>query len=59
MPATSPQVADVQAVYARLRELGVTFTQGPNKGRVASTTIFDDTCGNLIQSVTQPRSTLS
>jgi catechol 2,3-dioxygenase-like lactoylglutathione lyase family enzyme len=49
IPFTSFAVADVQAEYERLREMGVVFTQEPTAMGPATTAVFDDTCGNLIQ----------
>ncbi len=49
IPFTSFAVADVQAEYDRLTELGVTFTQPPTEMGPVTTAVFDDTCGNLIQ----------
>jgi catechol 2,3-dioxygenase-like lactoylglutathione lyase family enzyme len=49
IPATSFGVDDVEAEYARLRGLGVHFTQEPTQMGPVTTAVFDDTCGNLIQ----------
>ncbi|MFC5908808.1 VOC family protein [Streptacidiphilus monticola] len=49
IPATSFAVDDVRAEYARLRALGVTFTQEPTDMGPVVTAVLDDTCGNLIQ----------
>lgn len=49
IPAAQFLVDDVQAEYDRLRDLDVTFTQGPTEMGPAMTAVFDDTCGNLIQ----------
>ena len=49
IPATSFGVDDVEAEYARLMALGVTFTQPPTQMGPVMTAVFDDTCGNLIQ----------
>jgi catechol 2,3-dioxygenase-like lactoylglutathione lyase family enzyme len=49
IPFTSFAVDDVEAEYARLRELDVVFTQPPEERGPAKTAVFDDTCGNLIQ----------
>ncbi|WP_331772016.1 VOC family protein (plasmid) [Embleya sp. NBC_00888] len=51
IPAASFAVADVDAEFHRLRELGVQFTQEPLKMGPVTTAVFDDTCGNLIQIV--------
>ena len=49
IPMTSFGVADVDAEYRRLRDLGVRFTQEPAVMGPVTTAVFDDTCGNLIQ----------
>jgi catechol 2,3-dioxygenase-like lactoylglutathione lyase family enzyme len=49
IPFTSFAVDDVNAEYARLRALGVTFTQQPLEAGSITTVVLDDTCGNLIQ----------
>ena len=49
IPFTSFAVKDVQKEYARLRGLGVMFTQPPIEMGPVTTAVFDDTCGNLIQ----------
>ena len=49
IPATSFGVDDIQAEYARLTALGVTFTQPPVQMGPVTTAVLDDTCGNLIQ----------
>ena len=49
IPVTSFAVEDVQAVFQRLRGLGVRFTQEPLEMGGVTTAVFDDTCGNLIQ----------
>jgi catechol 2,3-dioxygenase-like lactoylglutathione lyase family enzyme len=54
IPATSFGVDDVRAEYARLRDLGVEFTQEPTEMGAVTTAVFDDTCGNLIQIVQLP-----
>ena len=46
-------VGDVQAEFARLRALGVRFTQEPVAMGPVTTAVFDDTCGNLIQIATR------
>ena len=48
-PAANFFVADTQAEYARLKELGVTFTTEPAKTIGSTIAVLDDTCGNLIQ----------
>jgi catechol 2,3-dioxygenase-like lactoylglutathione lyase family enzyme len=49
IPATSFAVHDVAAEFARLKPLGVRFTQEPAEMGPVITAVFDDTCGNLIQ----------
>ena len=49
IPFTSFAVEDVDAEYERLSALGVQFTQKPMSMGPATTAVFDDTCGNLIQ----------
>jgi catechol 2,3-dioxygenase-like lactoylglutathione lyase family enzyme len=49
IPFTMFGVDDVRAEYARLRDLGVEFTQEPTEMGPVTTAVFDDTCGNLIQ----------
>jgi catechol 2,3-dioxygenase-like lactoylglutathione lyase family enzyme len=53
IPYTSFAVDDVHAEYARLRALGVRFTQEPLAMQSVTTAVFDDTCGNLIQIASQ------
>lgn len=49
IPFTSFAVKNVQNEYARMRDLGVRFTQPPVEMGPVTTAVFDDTCGNLIQ----------
>ncbi|MET9549175.1 MULTISPECIES: VOC family protein [unclassified Streptomyces] len=49
IPVTSFAVDDVHAECARLRGLGVRFTQEPADMGPVTTAVLDDTCGNLIQ----------
>ena len=51
IPAASFMVDDLKAEVARLKGLGVTFTQDPVEAGPARTAVLDDTCGNLIQLV--------
>ncbi|HET8594793.1 MAG TPA: VOC family protein, partial [Intrasporangium sp.] len=53
IPATSFAVDDVTSEFERLRGLGVHFTQEPLAMGPVTTAVFDDTCGNLIQLVSQ------
>jgi predicted enzyme related to lactoylglutathione lyase len=47
--AASFFVDDVQKEYERLKKLGVKFTTEPTKVTGSTIAVFDDTCGNLIQ----------
>jgi catechol 2,3-dioxygenase-like lactoylglutathione lyase family enzyme len=49
IPAASFAVRDVREDYERLGARGVKFTQDPLDMGPVVTTVFDDTCGNLIQ----------
>jgi catechol 2,3-dioxygenase-like lactoylglutathione lyase family enzyme len=49
IPFTSFAVDDVHAEWARLRALGVLFTQEPTEMGPVTTAVLDDTCGNLVQ----------
>ena len=49
IPFTAFAVDDLAAEVARLRELGVVFTQEPLDMGPVITAVLDDTCGNLIQ----------
>ena len=49
IPFTSFAVDEVETEYERLRSLGVRFTQEPTNLGPATTAVFEDTCGNLIQ----------
>jgi catechol 2,3-dioxygenase-like lactoylglutathione lyase family enzyme len=53
MPFTSFAVDDVSAEFDRLSARGVTFLQPPTEMGPATTAVFDDTCGNLIQIASQ------
>jgi len=55
IPYTSFAVADVQAEFERLRDLGVAFVQEPAQMGPLTTAVFDDTCGNLIQIADRPQ----
>ncbi|RSS80271.1 VOC family protein [Streptomyces sp. WAC06614] len=55
IPLAQFAVEDVHAEYARLRALGVRFTQEPTETGPVTTAVLDDTCGNLIQLATEPR----
>lgn len=49
IPCTSFATDDIQAEVARLKGLGVVFTQEPVDIGPAILATFDDTCGNLVQ----------
>ncbi len=49
IPATSFKVDDLDAEFARLRDLGVEFMQTPVSAGPVKMAVFNDTCGNLIQ----------
>jgi catechol 2,3-dioxygenase-like lactoylglutathione lyase family enzyme len=49
IPLAQFAVDDVEAEYARLTNLGVSFTQPPTDIGPAVVAVLDDTCGNLIQ----------
>lgn len=49
IPFTAFEVDDVDAEFARLRDLGVRFTRDPVEHAGVKFAVFDDTCGNLIQ----------
>lgn len=49
IPFTSFGVDDPRVEYDRLRALGVEFSQPPVSAGPATTAVFDDTVGNLIQ----------
>lgn len=51
IPMTSFAVEDIEAETARLKALGVRFTQDPLPMGTVTTAVFDDTCGNLLQLV--------
>ncbi|MEU9140967.1 VOC family protein [Streptomyces sp. NPDC048404] len=55
IPLAQFAVNDVEAEHERLIALGVHFTQEPLAMGPVTTAVFDDTCGNLIQIVTQPK----
>ena len=49
IPMTAFEVTNLDAEYARLRNLGVAFTQEPAVMGPVALAVFADTCGNLIQ----------
>lgn len=53
IPLAQFTVTDVNSEYERLRGLGVAFTQKPTDFGDFWVAVFDDTCGNLIQLVSE------
>ena len=53
IPLAQFAVDDVEAEHARLTGLGVVFTQPPTDIGPAVVAVLDDTCGNLIQLVSE------
>jgi len=53
IPLAQFAVDDVEAEYERLRGAGVEFIQPPTDLGTATVAVFDDTCGNLIQIITE------
>ncbi len=49
IPLAQFAVDDVEAEHERLRNLGVVFTMPPTDVGDVTVAVFDDTCGNLIQ----------
>ncbi len=49
IPFTAFEVDDIHGEYERLKALGVEFTVEPTDTGDAVVSVFDDTCGNLIQ----------
>ncbi len=49
IPFTAFSVDDMEAEVKRLTDAGVTFTRPPTTDGDVTYSIFDDTCGNLIQ----------
>lgn len=49
IPAAAFAADDIQAEYARLKELGVEFSMEPTDMGTAIVAVFNDTSGNLIQ----------
>jgi len=54
IPAASFRVENLDAEFARLRDLGVAFPVEPMDAGPVRMAVFDDTCGNLIQIVQFP-----
>lgn len=53
IPLAQLAVDDVEAEYDRLTTKGVSFTQPPTDIGPAVVAVFDDTCGNLIQIISE------
>ncbi|GAA0745138.1 VOC family protein [Dactylosporangium roseum] len=53
IPVAQFAVDDVYAEHERLRAAGVEFTQPPTDLETVTVAVFDDTCGNLIQIITE------
>ncbi len=51
IPYTQFNVQDVQKEYERLTKIGVKFSMKPTVMGAAKMAVFDDTCGNNIQTV--------
>ena len=51
IPAFAFISKDIRAEYERLKELGVSFRGEPEKSGMIVSTLFEDTCGNLINLV--------
>ena len=49
IPLTSFAVADIQAAYEKMKNLGVAFRTKPTRMGPVTVAVFEDTCGNLIQ----------
>ena len=57
IPLAQFAVDDVEAEYDRLTKRGVSFTQTLTDIGTAVVAVFDDTCGNLIQLITEKPAT--
>ena len=53
IPLAQFAVDDVHAEHDRLTRRGVTFTQPPTDIGTAVVAVFDDTCGNLVQLISE------
>jgi predicted enzyme related to lactoylglutathione lyase len=53
IPLAQFAVDDVEAEHARLTSRGVVFTQPPTDIGPAIIAVFDDTCGNLVQLISE------
>jgi hypothetical protein len=55
IPITAFETSDVAAEFARLKALGVAFTQEPTDVGPVTIAVLSDSCGNLLQ-LYQPKS---
>jgi predicted enzyme related to lactoylglutathione lyase len=53
IPLAQFAVDDVETEYQRLSDAGVEFTQPPTDFGQVTVAVFNDTCGNLIQIITE------
>jgi catechol 2,3-dioxygenase-like lactoylglutathione lyase family enzyme len=53
IPLAQFAVDDVEAEYQRLSDAGVEFSQPPTDLGQVTVAVFNDTCGNLIQIITE------
>lgn len=53
IPLVQFAVDDVEAEHRRLAEKGVVFTQPPTDAGPVMVAVLDDTCGNLVQIVSE------
>jgi glyoxylase I family protein len=49
IPLAAFEVSDIQADFARQRNLGVVFTKEPTRSGPVIIAVLADTCGNLIE----------
>lgn len=57
IPVAQFAVDDIEAEYERLSQRGVSFIQTPTDIGNAVVAVFDDTCGNLIQIISEKPAT--
>ena len=48
IPLAAFEVSDIRSEFSRLKGLGVAFTKEPTLAGPVITSVFSDTCGNLI-----------
>lgn len=51
LPCITFSTSDIQSEYEKLKTKGVTFRKAPTKTDWGIESVFEDTCGNLIQLV--------